>query len=75
MEENLARLEDIIIELERQVNPLKRQAKKAEIYLEKKQELETIEVSVLVDEIETLNESIEMLRKKAFDFEAQKGHA
>lgn len=72
MEENLARLEDIIIELERQVNPLKRQAKKAEIYLEKKQELETIEVSVLVDEIETLNESIEMLRKKAFDFEAQK---
>lgn len=72
MEENLARLEDIIIELERQVNPLRRQAKKAEIYLEKKQELETIEVSVLVDEIETLNESIEMLRKKAFDFEAQK---
>ena len=72
MEENLARLEDIIIELERQVNPLKRQAKKAEIYLEKKQELETIEVSVLVDEIETLNESIEMLRKKTFDFEAQK---
>ena len=27
-QENLARLEDIILELERQVNPLRRQAKK-----------------------------------------------
>lgn len=35
-QENLSRLEDIIMELERQVNPLKRQAKKANIYIEKK---------------------------------------
>ena len=35
-QENLMRVEDIIVELERQVNPLKRQAKKAEQYLEKR---------------------------------------
>ena len=38
-QENLARLEDIILELERQVNPLRRQAKKAEQYLAYKEEL------------------------------------
>lgn len=71
-QENLARLEDIILELERQVNPLKRQAKKAEVYLEKKKQLEVIEVSVLVDEIEKLSEEIDQLKKKAFDLDTQK---
>lgn len=71
-QENLMRVEDIIIELERQVNPLKRQAKKAELYLAKKEELETIEVSVIVDEIEQLMERIEVLKKKAFDLDTQK---
>lgn len=71
-QENLARLEDIIVELERQVNPLKRQAKKAEVYLEKKKQLEVIEVSVLVDEIEKLSEEIDQLKKKAFDLDSQK---
>ena len=71
-QENLARLEDIIMELERQVNPLKRQAKKAELYLEKKDALEKIEVSVLVDEIEKMNEQIDSLKKKAFDLDTEK---
>ena len=35
-QENLSRLEDIILELERQVNPLRRQAKKADQYLKYK---------------------------------------
>ena len=71
-QENLDRLEDIILELDRQVGPLKRQAKKAEIYLEKKKELETIEISVLVDEVESLNQRIEELTKQAFDLESKK---
>ena len=50
--------------MERQVNPLKRQAKKAEVYKEKKAELEKVEISVLVDEIEKLNKEIEALNKK-----------
>lgn len=72
MQENLDRVEDIIVELERQVAPLKRQAKKAEIYLEKKEELEKIEISVLVDEIENLNFKIEDCRKRAFEVESKK---
>lgn len=71
-QENLLRIEDIILELERQVNPLKRQAKKAETYIEKKTKLEAIEVSVIVDEIEKLNEQIENLKKRAFGFDTQK---
>lgn len=71
-QENLDRLEDILLELERQVNPLKRQAKKAALYLEKKKELETIEISVLVDEIETLTQKIDELKKEAFELESKK---
>ena len=54
------------------MNPLKGQAKKAEVYLEKKKQLEVIEVSVLVDEIEKLSEQIDMLKKKAFDLTAKR---
>lgn len=71
-QENLLRLEDIILELERQVNPLKRQAKKAELYIAKKAQLETIEVSVICDEIENLQTKIEILKKKSFDLDSQK---
>lgn len=72
IQENLARLEDIIIELERQIAPLKRQAKKAIVYLEKKSELKKIEVSVLVHEIETLNEKLENLKKQVFELDTKK---
>lgn len=71
-QENLDRLEDILIELERQVNPLKRQAKKALQFLDKKKELETIEISVLVDEIETLNQKIDELKKQAFELDTKR---
>ena len=53
--ESVSRLEDIILELERQVNPLRRQAKKADQYLKYKEELSRIEINVIVDEIEFLS--------------------
>lgn len=71
-QENLLRIEDIIEELEHRVNPLKRQAKKAEIFLEKKKELEKIEISVIVDEVEKLQKEIEEIKNKAFDIGSQK---
>lgn len=67
--ENLDRTYDILSELERQVSPLKRQAKKAEIYREKKERLEQIEVAVLVSEIQNLNNSKTELDKSLFDLE------
>lgn len=71
-QENLLRVEDIVNELERQVAPLAKQAKKAEIYIQKKQELEVIEVSVLVDEIEKFNLQMQEVEKKTFDLESKR---
>lgn len=70
--DNLDRSGDILIELEKQVSPLKRQARKAEIYREKKQRLEEIEIAVLVQEVEELNASIEDTKKTLFDIETKK---
>ncbi|WP_409253673.1 chromosome segregation protein SMC [Bacillus sp. SCS-153A] len=54
-QENLNRVNDIISELEGQVEPLKIQASMARDYLEKKEELEKVEVGVTVCEIEDLH--------------------
>jgi len=67
--ENLDRTFDILSELERQVNPLKRQAKKAELYREKKARLEQIEVAVLVNDIQNINVQKTELEKSLFDLE------
>ena len=67
--ENLDRTYDILSELERQVAPLQRQAKKAEIYREKKERLEQIEVAVLVNDIRNLNLQKTELEKSLFDLD------
>lgn len=68
---NLERVGDILAELEKQVSPLKRQARKAEIYREKKARLEEIEISVLVSDIEQFNEEIESAKNTLFDIETR----
>ena len=68
---NLDRSNDILIELEKQVSPLKRQARKAEIYREKKQRLEEIEISVLVQDIESIHADIESAKRALFDIETK----
>ncbi|MFR7590834.1 MAG: chromosome segregation protein SMC [Longibaculum sp.] len=76
--DNLDRVEDICLELEKQISPLKRQKEKAEVYLELKDQLQSIEVSVLVKEIENLstslkelNESLDLLDKEKVTIEGQ----
>lgn len=54
-QENLNRVNDILHELEGQIEPLKIQASMAKDYLEQKEALEKIEVSVTVYEIEDLH--------------------
>ncbi|WP_026389140.1 AAA family ATPase [[Acholeplasma] multilocale] len=60
--ENLARVEDISNEIARRLPNLERQAKKAELYKEKIEELQQIEVSILVKDIKTIKVRIEELR-------------
>lgn len=60
--ENLLRVNDILVELETQVEPLKMQASVAKEYLEQKELLEQYEVALVVHEIEALNKSYEQLK-------------
>lgn len=60
-QENLNRVTDILYELESQVEPLKIQASMAKDFLEKKEELEKIEVALTVYEIEELHQKWEKL--------------
>ncbi len=60
---NIARINDIIQELELQVEPLKEQSEKAKIYLENKKGLEKYEVALLAYDIE--NASIEIEQTKS----------
>ena len=76
--DNLDRVEDICTELEKQIQPLRRQKEKAEIYLDLKEQLQSIEVSVLVKEIENLstslkelNQSLDFLDKEKVTIEGQ----
>ncbi|MCD7894241.1 MAG: chromosome segregation protein SMC [Erysipelotrichaceae bacterium] len=59
--DNLDRVEDICLELEKQIGPLKRQKEKAETYLELKDQLQSIEVTVLVSEISQISDSLKKL--------------
>lgn len=68
---NLDRCNDVLSELEKQVSPLKRQARKAEIYKEKKERLEQIEISVLVQEIDEINADIDSAKKTLLDIETK----
>ena len=54
--DNIDRIDDIISELEKQVTPLKEQSEKAIIYKNTKKELEDIEISLIVHDLDTLNE-------------------
>ncbi|RFU63240.1 chromosome segregation protein SMC [Peribacillus saganii] len=63
-QENLNRVQDILHELEGQVEPLKIQASIAADYLEKKEELEQIEVALTVFEIESLHEKWQSISKE-----------
>lgn len=53
--DNIDRINDIINELEMQIEPLKKQSEDATLYLDTKKELESIEVSLIVDDIDKIN--------------------
>jgi len=60
--QNMERVEDIIVELEHQVGPLEEQSKKAQEYIDAKGKLEKVEIGLLAHEITSMNE--ESIRMK-----------
>lgn len=53
--DNMARVNDILIELETNLEPLKKQSIDAKKYLENKKKLDEIEVSLIVSEVNAIN--------------------
>ncbi|MCA1013715.1 chromosome segregation protein SMC [Bacillus stratosphericus] len=81
-QDNLNRVEDILHELEDQVEPLRMQASIAKDYLQKKEELENVEIALTVHDIEalhkkwtTLGEAVERFKqdemKQSTDIQAK----
>lgn len=68
--ENLDRLQDILDEIEKQIGPLSRQAKKAEKFVCLRDELSKIEISVLAEEIQAFDQKIQELSKTIFEQKA-----
>ena len=63
-EENMERLHDIVSELEGRVEPLRRQAEKAQKFLVRAQEEKTLEISVWVDQLSVLQDKLKALEEK-----------
>lgn len=69
--ENMDRMQDIVDEISKQVSSLKRAAKKAKTYIEKRDLLRSIEVSVLVKDITELNGQMEISTKQLLSLETE----
>lgn len=74
-QENLERVFDIYQELQKQVVPLKRAAKKAEIYAEKKQQLQEIEIAVLTQSIDAHQIKLEEIQRQLFELQSKEAVA
>lgn len=67
--DNLTRIQDIVYELEKQIEPLKKQSDKAQIYLNYKEELKNIEVSLVTATIKDLKDQYENTEIKIKELE------
>jgi len=61
---NLARVSDIISEIERQLAPLEKQSETAKIYLKYKEELKNLEVSLFLKEYDKIRSSKDEIENK-----------
>ncbi len=65
--EALEKIQTVVYELERQLKPLKKQAEKAELYLQKTGELKDVEVGLIVEDVTYFREQLEELNEKLVD--------
>ncbi|MBX0356475.1 chromosome segregation protein SMC [Halobacillus sp. Nhm2S1] len=70
-QENLNRVEDIIWEIDGQLEPLKEQAAVAKDYLEKKDELKNVEISLLITQIQQVHGEWESILKDLEEVKSQ----
>ena len=62
--DNMARVDDIISELNTNMEPLKKQSEDDKIYLEKKEKLENVEIALTVNDIEKYNYEYKYSKEK-----------
>ena len=62
--QNLVRVNDILSELEKQVGPLEKQSEVAKVYLRKKEELKSLDISVFLLENKRLREQLASAEEK-----------
>lgn len=62
-QQNLARVSDIISELDRQLGPLHRQSEKAKVYLAKRDELKAYDVNLFLTEIQDMKDRLATLQE------------
>jgi len=74
-EENLVRINDKISELELQVEPLRAQAETAKKYLVLRDELRALEISVWMEQLDTLKASVQKLKADFAAAEIQRDEA
>ncbi len=68
---NLERMNDIFLELQKQVLPLKKAAQKAKIYAEKKARLNDIEITVLTTMITRLKRQAQEAERELFNLQSK----
>jgi len=69
--DNLERINDIRVEVERQYKPLKRQAEKAKIYLDLREKLKTADLYYYHQEIQKINKDVEVVKNDLNSIETQ----
>lgn len=62
--QNLLRVNDILAELEKQIEPLEKQSEKAREYLKKKEELKIYDINMFLLETERIREQIQAIEEK-----------
>lgn len=68
-QEHLDRVEDILFEIKNQIEPLRKQKEKAEIYKEKKKALSHIDIALMVLEIDTIHQQSHILKMELNELE------
>lgn len=69
--DNLHRVTDIVAELEKQLGPLQRQRKKAQIYLEHAEDLKKIQLNIFVNRTEQIQNALQDLYQQRKEGTAQ----